>query len=48
MSVCQAPGKSLQAVPPLPSTDKGHGAYVLAASNWSWAGTLFLKSSCAA
>lgn len=37
-------GKSLQGVPLLTSTDKGHGACLPAASSWSWTG--FLKRSC--
>lgn len=39
-------GKSLQVVPLLPSTDKGHRTYLLAASSPCMSGAVFLKSSC--
>jgi len=45
LQVARPKGKSLQAAPLLVSTDEGHGAHLLAASSWSWTGTLFLKSS---
>ena len=44
---CPRPkGKSLQAVPLLPSTDKGHRTCVLSASSQLTTGAVFLKSSC--